>query len=114
MITRSRRICKKKDISKVFYGKRLVVSPRLAIYYCQTHQRIRAGFIVGKKTARKAVERNRIRRLLREAVRSELEIREGGFDILFVAQAGAKKAVFSEIREDVERAFFLAGIKKKK
>jgi len=45
-----------------------------------SHTRI--GFLVEKKLFKKAVERNRIRRLLREAVRRNIETIKPGMDII--------------------------------
>ena len=59
----------------------------------------RVGFTVSKRTAKEAVKRNRIRRRLKEAVRSlpaELLLR--GHDYVLVGRQAALTAPFAEIR----------------
>lgn len=60
----------------------------------------RFGFIVGKRVARKAVDRNRVRRRLRESVRV-MPVR-AGWDLLFIARGPAANAGFQELRAAAE------------
>ncbi len=48
--------------------------------------RKRFGFVVGKKIG-KAVERNRVKRWMREAVQARLEQLPAGWDLVFIARA---------------------------
>ncbi len=50
-----------------------------------------------------AVARNRGKRLLREAVRSQLETIEPGWDCLFIAREGTPQADFAEVRAAVQK-----------
>ncbi len=56
----------------------------------------RFGFVVGRKIG-KAVERNRTKRLLREAVRHRLEAVVKGWDIILIARRETASAEFTEI-----------------
>ncbi len=58
--------------------------------------RNRFGFIVGKKIG-KAVERNRVKRVMREAVRLRQETLPKGWDIIVIARSGARQASFREV-----------------
>ncbi len=60
----------------------------------------RLGFSIGKRLG-KAVVRNRVRRLLRESVRT-LNIRSG-WDIVLVARAGAASADYHRLKEAIGR-----------
>ncbi len=62
----------------------------------------RWGFAVGKRIAKKAAVRNRVRRRLRECGRL-LTVR-GGVDLIVSARGGAVEASFQELREELERA----------
>ncbi len=62
----------------------------------------RFGFVVGKKIG-KAVARNRAKRLIREVVRHRLEKIAKGWDLIFIARAGAAQAGFKDIEQAVEQ-----------
>ena len=64
----------------------------------------RFGFVVGKRVAANAVDRNRIKRRLREIVR-HLTVR-GGWDQLLIARRSSAEADFQALRSvvlDLER-----------
>lgn len=46
----------------------------------------RIGFIVSSKVAKKAVLRNKLKRLLREATRSQINSLSSGYDLVFLAK----------------------------
>ena len=62
---------------------------------------IRCGFIAGKKVGG-AVERNRARRLMREAVRSRLTSIKPGWDLVWIGRAGIDKASCGKVLDDVD------------
>ena len=64
----------------------------------------RVGFTVGRMLGG-AVERNRIKRRLREAVRRERERLGAGIDVVINPKKSALRAEFAEITQDVGRAF---------
>ena len=63
----------------------------------------RFGFTVTKRTAKKAVERNRIRRRLREAVRLS-GCSHVGFDHVLVGRRAALSQAFGELGADLAGA----------
>lgn len=67
----------------------------------------RAAFSVGKKLG-KAAERNRVKRLMREALRS-LEVKTG-WDLLFIARSAMMSSDFHKVREYMENVFERAGL----
>ena len=62
---------------------------------------IRCGFIAGKKVGG-AVERNRARRLMREAVRTRLTSIKPGWDLVWIGRAGIDKASYDKVLDDVD------------
>lgn len=68
----------------------------------------RYGFITAKRLG-KAVIRNRIRRLLKEAVRLLHPTLKQGYDVVIVARPEAANQPFREIQNAVESTFRRAG-----
>ncbi len=65
----------------------------LSIYNRNDPNPPRFGFVVSKKISNKAVERNRIKRMLRQALLSLLSKFKNGYDVVFLA----KKTILEEI-----------------
>jgi len=73
----------------------------------------RFGFVVSKKTARRAHDRNRIKRRLREICRAQFLCESRSrtpVDALFVARASALDADFARLAADVETLGRQAGL----
>lgn len=69
----------------------------------------RFGFTITKRTAAKAVERNRIRRRLKEAARRlEPGLRRPGLDLVLVGRRPALTMSFGEIAAELAGALSLA------
>jgi ribonuclease P protein component len=69
----------------------------------------RFGFTVTKRTAKQAVERNRIRRRLKEAVRLEEHRAPRGHDHVLVGRHTTLDMAFELIRREVAEALAKAG-----
>jgi len=63
----------------------------------------RFGFVVSSKVSKKAVVRNKVKRRLRESVRSRLDSIKKGFDIVFVTFEKIKEKDFEQINSLVEK-----------
>ena len=57
------------------------------------------GVVVSKKVEKRAVRRNRIRRVLREAVRGELGLVKGGQDLVLIVLPGFELPSFQETKK---------------
>ena len=102
---------KRKSAFKATYCNKNVVSADLIIAYagkiktdknCPT----RVGFVVSKKVHKRAVKRNKIKRLMREAIRlmflnKETNIIDNYQSLVFVAKDNALDKSFEEIRNTI-------------
>ena len=61
----------------------------------------RFGFVIGKRTDKRATERNRLRRALVSMIDEKLVSIKPGYDMLFIVQAGAVGKTSSELRAHV-------------
>ena len=64
----------------------------------------RFGFIISRRVGN-AVVRNRVRRLLREAVRHALPRLKAGFDIVFIVRNEIVNQPYSEVCQTLEQMF---------
>lgn len=95
------RLTANKDYREVYTRGSSAANRYLVVYYLKTDEEYpRIGFSVSRKIG-SAVVRNRIRRLLKEAVRrNEAKIKHG-YDIVFIARQPIKGKSF----HGVEKAF---------
>jgi ribonuclease P protein component len=97
------RLRRKSDFGKVYAKGRSYATDLIVMYVLPRRQPgIRIGFSVSGKLG-KAVARNRIRRLLQEAVRLLLPRLGRGVDIVIAARLKAAGRTLSEFSRDVEQ-----------
>lgn len=61
----------------------------------------KCGVIVGKKVSKKATQRNRCKRVAREALRSVIPVLRKGVFVVFVAKPSLQSMSFYEIKRDM-------------
>lgn len=96
--SKEERLRKRKDFDRVFKEGKVLKGAIFSAYVLRNslgHPRI--GIIVGRKFGG-AVERNRIRRLLRESYRSNKGLIGAGFDIVLLPRIGIE-ANFKTVEE---------------
>ena len=97
------KIKKTDDFSSVFNFRKRISGQFLVIHYMPNAlEHARVGLIVGKKTARRAVQRNYMKRLLRELFRHEHHAL-GGVDILVRPQKAFTHENFSQIKAEFQQ-----------
>jgi ribonuclease P protein component len=112
VIARDMRLRSKRDFEQV-RTKGKSWNTRLAVIVVQPNglDHNRYGFATGKKIGG-AVERNRAKRLLREAVRHEDPDLLPGYDVIFIARnAFRDDTSFDEVRGAVQQLTQRAGIR---
>ncbi len=98
MLPKENRLTKKSDFTKVLKEGRVVggVFLNLAIRRSDSDAP-KVGFIVSNKISKKAVERNRLKRLMRRAVKTHISNIEDGAYLVFLAKKTAAGAASEEI-----------------
>lgn len=73
----------------------------------------RFAFIVSNKVSKKAHERNRIKRLLREAIRMSLINIRQGVDVVFIVKVNISEKSAEEVKVVVDRLLKRSGLLEK-
>ena len=91
------------DFSSVFNLRKRIASQHLVVRYkTNEHNRPRLGLIVGKKTAKLAVWRNYMKRVLRELFRLN-QYRLPVLDLVIQVQKPFEKTEFMQIKQEFEQ-----------
>ena len=108
---RTARLLKHSDFDRVYKQGRRQFSPHMTVFFLRRSEgSARVGLTVGKVLGG-AVERNRIKRRLREAVRLRRSALVSPVDVVINPKKSALTAEFTALLEEVGRAF--EGIAKK-
>jgi ribonuclease P protein component len=102
MLVKENRLTKKKDFEEVFkHGKGIKQGFLYLKYKKNNLKSCRFGIIVGKNYSKKAVDRNKIKRRIREIL-AKKDVQ--GLDIIVVVLPGVESD-FEKIKENVEKLF---------
>ncbi|MGA9526711.1 MAG: ribonuclease P protein component [Terriglobales bacterium] len=107
---RAGRLPKHSDFDRVYKQGRRHFSPHMTVFYlarpegASAQRSARVGFTVGRQLGG-AVERNRIKRRLREAVRHRRGLLESAVDIVINPKKSVLTLDFAMVLEEVGRAF---------
>ena len=104
MLSRSHRLTNDQDFSRIYRHGRQSSTAHLRLSYVlsgkSSNQNSRFGFVVSKKHAVKIVDRNRIKRVLRDETRKLLRNFSKTVDAVVAARPGIAKLSGSAIREE--------------
>ena len=108
---RTARLLKHADFDRVYKQGRRHFSSLMTVFYLpqaegKTEAAARTGFTVGRVLGG-AVQRNRIKRRMRDAVRQRRSILTGPVDVVINPKKSVLKAEFPALLEEVTRAFEL-------
>ena len=113
---KSKHLLKHADFQRVYQDGRRQFTGNLTVFFLRRTVLLagttsaggpRVGFTVGKVLGG-SVERNRIRRRMREAVRLSAQACEGPVDVVFNPRKSLLTLPFAELRDEVARGLRLA------
>lgn len=88
---------------RIFAEKRSVYGRTLVVWVARgTDAGRRAGVVVSKRTFRRAVDRNRAKRLMREAFRLSRHQLSPDTDVILIARAGIAGKTCQDVMRDLE------------
>lgn len=102
---KSNRLVSKKDFQSVFASPHKLSRPSLRFIFL-TNQRLtaRLGIVIGKHQVKRAVDRNRLRRVARESFR-HYQQQLVGLDIVLIMQAGCLSLSKKALRERIDQSW---------
>lgn len=113
MLPRNLRLVKPFDFNKVYKSGRQANTRNLRLFYLKTGGQFSVfGFVVGKKQVEKIVSRNRLKRILRNAISQCRNAIVPGFSVVIQGRHGADKASPSQLREDLQQSLMRAKLLK--
>jgi ribonuclease P protein component len=103
MLPKENRLKKEKEFEAVFKGGRTLKGKSVFLkYLINGTDKTKVGFVVSKKISKLAVERNKIKRRMREVVRLKKKDMKEGLSIIIVSLPQIKGKTYQEIKEDLE------------
>jgi len=106
MLPIKKRLSKSKDIQKILRLGQAFFSGNVVLKFLKNNLgQVRVGFVVGTGVSKKATERNKIKRSLREFFRPAMEaIRESTDVLVLVRHCGKDKIEKAKLVKDVQNA----------
>ena len=118
MLPRASRLKRSRDFQAVYKRRASWASPHLALYVRfrtpREGEASRLGFVISKKIAKRAHDRNRLKRRLREISRHFLlPLAARPFDALVVARTAATDADFAQLTAELTGLAWQGGLLKR-
>lgn len=107
-------ICRNNDFRRIYARGKSYVSPLVVVYALKNRTKnVRVGITTSKKVGN-AVQRNRSRRVIREAFRALAPRVRPGFDLVLVARGKTPYVKSTDVRRQLERQLQAAGLLREK
>jgi ribonuclease P protein component len=94
----------KREFSAVYKKGKSAAGRYVVVFYKKNgleHNRL--GFLASKKVGN-AVARNRARRLMKESVRTDIDIKVQGYDIIFIARKTINGTKCEQVQKSITKA----------
>lgn len=105
MLPKTHRLRRMRDFALLSQKGRVVYAALFTLRFRASEVPTRVGFVVSTKIYKRAHDRNRVKRRLREVLRLVRASWPVNHDLLFIARPEAKDAPFEELKAAVLRAF---------
>ena len=103
-------ICRNNDFRRIYARGKSYVSPLVVVYALKNRTKnVRVGITTSKKVGN-AVQRNRSRRVIREAFRALAPRVRPGFDLVLVARGKTPYVKSTDVRRQLERQLQAGGL----
>ena len=103
-------ICRNNDFRRIYSRGKSFVTPVVVVYALKIRTKnVRVGITTSKKIGN-AVERNRSRRVIREAYRGLMSRVKPGCDLVLVARGRTPHVKSTEVARHLERQLSAAGL----
>jgi len=99
MLQKKYRLKKKHEFKKVYTQGKTIVGRLIVIYYKKS-ERTQIGFSVSKKIGN-AVIRNKIKRMLREICRKNIELFSSKYSFIFIARPKIKGFSYQQVEREI-------------
>lgn len=104
MLKKINRISKKKEFEEIREKGVVYQFPFFGLAVLKKKDKEKKfGFIISKKISKRAVDRNRIKRLLAQGIKQNLENFEEGFRGIFLVKRNILDRKFDEIKKEVDK-----------
>ena len=103
-------ICRDKQFRRLYRQGKSVVRPLLVVYYKRNGLKNNRVGITASKAVGGAVQRNRARRVIREAYRLLSPRTLPGYDLVFVARGKTPFCKSTQVREQLQKQLSEAGV----
>jgi ribonuclease P protein component len=113
LLRKAYRLKNKNKFKKTYNNGKTVVCPYFILYYLGNKEpgNSKVAIACGKKIG-KAIVRNRIKRVLREACRQNLSQIKDGYNIIFIARAKIKGISYHDVEKNMAVLLKKAGLLK--
>jgi ribonuclease P protein component len=110
LMRRPYRLRRNNDFQQVRHSGKIYASSLMVLAFLQNElDDSRFGFVVNKRLGQ-AVERNKIKRRMREAVRRRIPQIQPGFDLVFIARQPIREANYTDIEHTLDYLLKKSGL----
>ena len=107
---RKYRLRRNSDFQQVRQNGKFYASPIMVLAFLRNElDHSRFGFVVSKRLG-KAVQRNKVKRQMREAARLRISQVKPGFDLVFIAGQPIRQATYADIEQSLEYLLKKSGL----